>query len=101
MGIVFTLDTPENLEVAGEAAISYANENDLTGKLRRVLRDGSLVHAYRQRAQERIRKFYDWEGVVDRYEELFARISNKPLHVSHTQDWVEETQKESVGVGRR
>jgi len=98
---VLTLNTPENLEVSGEAAISYADQKDLTVKLRRVLRDGSLVHAYRQRAQERIRKFYDWEGVVDCYEELFARISNKPIHVKQTQDWAEQTQTESVGVGQR
>src|SRR5256885_6877689 len=71
---VLTLATPENVEVIGEAGIPYADEADLVMQLQRVLRDGSLVHAYRLRAQERVKKYYDWEHVVDRYEELFARM---------------------------
>ena len=47
---------------------------DLTEKLQRVLRDGSLVQAYRNRAQLRIRSHYDWDRVVDQYEELFNRM---------------------------
>jgi hypothetical protein len=38
------------------------------------LRDGSLVNAYRLRAQARVKQFYDWEHVVDRYEQLFAEM---------------------------
>jgi glycosyltransferase involved in cell wall biosynthesis len=71
---VLTLATPENMEVVGDAAIPYADEFDLTEKLQRVLRDGSLVHAYRNRAQTRAQTHYDWEHVVDQYEELFARM---------------------------
>jgi hypothetical protein len=41
------------------------------------LRDGSLVSSYRQRAQERVKKYYDWEHVVDRYEELFATMAGR------------------------
>jgi glycosyltransferase involved in cell wall biosynthesis len=76
---VLTLATPENIEVIGDAGIPYADEFDLSEKLQRVLRDGSLVHAYRHRAQLRIRKQYDWEHVVDQYEELFARMSGTTL----------------------
>src|SRR2546421_10561152 len=76
---VLTLATPENVEVIGEAGIPYADEADLVMQLQRVLRDGSLVHAYRLRAQERVKKYYDWEHVVDRYEELFARMAGLPL----------------------
>jgi len=72
---VLTLATPENMEVVGDAAIPYADEFDLTEKLQRVLRDGSLVHAYRNRAQSRAQSHYDWEHVVDQYEQLFARMS--------------------------
>jgi hypothetical protein len=32
------------------------------------------VSAYRLRAQERVKKYYDWEHVVDRYEDLFAKM---------------------------
>jgi glycosyltransferase involved in cell wall biosynthesis len=71
---VLTLATPENIEVVGEAGVPYEDEFDLAEKLQRVLRDGSLVQAYRNRAQQRIQKHYDWETVVDQYEQLFARM---------------------------
>ena len=71
---VLTLATPENLEVVGDAGVTYSDEMDLTEKLQRVLRDGSLVQAYRNRAQLRIRSHYDWDRVVDQYEELFNRM---------------------------
>lgn len=72
---VLTLATPENIEVVGDAGIPYQDEFDLSEKLQRVLRDGSLVHAYRNRAQVRIQKHYDWDHVVDQYEELFMRMT--------------------------
>ena len=72
---VLTLATPENIEAVGDAGIPYIDEYDLAEKLRRVLRDGSLVHAYRNRAQLRVQKNYDWEHVVDQYETLFRRIA--------------------------
>ena len=72
---VLTLAAPENIEVVGEAGIPYKNERELAEQLQRVLRDASMVTAYRQRAQERVRQYYDWEGVVDRYESLFADLA--------------------------
>jgi glycosyltransferase involved in cell wall biosynthesis len=76
---VLTLATPENIEVVGDAGVPYVDEFDLAEKLQRVLRDGSLVQAYRHRAQQRIRTHYDWENVVDEYERLFARMSGKVI----------------------
>lgn len=72
---VLTLATPENIEAVGDAGIPYADEFDLAEKLQRVLRDGSLVQSYRNRAQLRVQKYYDWERVVDQYERLFAEMS--------------------------
>jgi glycosyltransferase involved in cell wall biosynthesis len=74
---VLTLATPENVEVVGDAGIPYVDEFDLAEKLQRVLRDGSLVQAYRNRAQQRIQSHYDWDTVVDQYEQLFARMSGQ------------------------
>jgi len=71
---VLTLATPENIEVVGDAGVPYIDEFDLAEKLQRVLRDGSLVQAYRNRAQQRVQRHYDWETVVDQYEQLFARM---------------------------
>jgi glycosyltransferase involved in cell wall biosynthesis len=76
---VLTLAAPENIEAIGDAGIPYADENDLTQKLQRVLRDGPLVQAYRNRAQSRVAEKYDWDYVVDRYEDLFAKMAGKDL----------------------
>ncbi len=76
---VLTLGTPENVEVVGDAGIAYDDEIDLTEKLQRVLRDGSLVQSYRNRAQTRVQKFYDWEHVVDQYEQVFAELAGISL----------------------
>jgi glycosyltransferase involved in cell wall biosynthesis len=76
---VLTLATPENIEVVGDAGVPYIDEFDLAEKLQRVLRDGSLVQAYRQRAQLRIRTHYDWETVVHQYERLFARMCGQVI----------------------
>jgi glycosyltransferase involved in cell wall biosynthesis len=95
---VLTLATPENIEVVGDAGIPYADEVDLAEKLRRVLRDGSLVQAYRHRAQLRIQKHYDWEHVVDQYEELFSRMSEQSLADTRTP---EATSEELETISRR
>ncbi len=102
---VLTLATPENIEVGGDAGIPYADEADLVDKLQRVLRDGSLVHSFRHRAQLRVQKHYDWERVVDRYEQLFSRMAGKPLstgrfgdsvHKSETSEAIEDSKKVAV-----
>ena len=74
---VLTLATPENIEAVGQAGIPYNDEYDLAEKLRRVLRDGSLVQAYRNRAQLRVQNCYDWEKVVDQYERLFRKMAGQ------------------------
>lgn len=76
---VLTLATPENIEVVGEAGVPYIDEFDLAEKLQRVLRDGSLVQAFRNRAQQRIQSHYDWDTVVDQYEQLFARMCGQTI----------------------
>ena len=76
---VLTLGTPENIEAVGDAGIHYADSRDLSIKLQRVLRDGAIVSQYRQRAQARVRERYDWDYVVERYEELFARMAGQRL----------------------
>ena len=76
---VLTLATPENMEVVGKAGVPYIDEFDLAEKLQRVLRDGSLVQAYRNRAQQRVQTHYDWETVVNQYEQLFARMCGQAI----------------------
>ena len=97
---VLTLATPENLEVVGEAGIVYFDEDDLVVKLQRVLQDGALVNAYRQRAQARVRERYSWERVVDQYEELFARLTAR-MSGERRRNAVESEESDSVEVGER
>jgi len=98
---VLTLAAPENIEAIGDAGISYANENDLAEKLQRVLRDGSLVHSFRQRAQLRVQELYDWEYVVDQYEHLFARMTGKSISIADNLCRPESAERKVVEVSTR
>ena len=93
---VLTLAAPENIEAIGDAGIAYADETDLADKLQRVLRDGSLVHAYRNRAQARVKEFYDWDYVVDRYEDLFAKMAGLTLPARDRVTSTESTTQEKT-----
>lgn len=93
---VLTLATPENIEAVGDAGIPYADEIDLTQKLQRVLRDGSLVQSYRNRAQLRVQQNYDWERVVDQYEQLFASMAGKDVARTSTQAASDEAREREV-----
>ena len=70
-----TLNTPENLEVIGEAGIVYDSVDDLAAQLRRVLTDSSIIGEYRSRAMARVMKLYNWEQITDQYELLLARVA--------------------------
>ena len=91
---MLTLAAPENIEAIGDAGIAYADENDLAEKLQRVLRDGSLVHSYRNRAQARVQDAYDWDYVVDQYERLFAKMAGQPLPETDQSTATESTPQE-------
>jgi len=84
----------------GDAGIPYENEFDLAEKLQRVLRDGSLVQSYRNRAQVRVQRYYDWDRVVDQYERLFAEISGKSAEIQPSVSTVQPLpQNEKVLAG--
>jgi glycosyltransferase involved in cell wall biosynthesis len=97
---VLTLATPENIEAIGDAGIAYADEFDLAEKLQRVLRDGSLVQSYRNRAQERVRRFYDWDRVVDQYERLFAELTGNIKDIPATAAAVKSARQKEEALFR-
>jgi glycosyltransferase involved in cell wall biosynthesis len=70
------LDTPENAEVAGGAALPFTQAN-LPQVIERVL---SMSDAERDswsaRAMQHIRANYSWEHVTDEYEKLLTRLAN-------------------------
>ncbi len=68
--------TPENLEVVGDAGLSYRlNDSDhLRAQLQSVLSDPVLAANYGKRAAARVAEFYNWDVVTDRYEHLFRSL---------------------------
>ena len=77
--LVLYLDTPESIEVAGDAAVPFtASQTDLTQKLQWAV-DLPLGERTRWslRAMERIRSRYSWEIVADQYETLFRQLARK------------------------
>jgi glycosyltransferase involved in cell wall biosynthesis len=71
--LVLYLDTAENSEVAGDAAVPFSD--DLVEKLEWAL---ELPEAEREcwgkKAMERIDKLYSWNAVTDEYERLFREM---------------------------
>jgi glycosyltransferase involved in cell wall biosynthesis len=72
-------DTPENREVAGEAALWFraAAPETLAARLERVRQDPATARELGRRAAARAARLYSWEGVTDRYAELFARLAGQ------------------------
>lgn len=70
-------DTPQNLEVIGEAGFNYSGERgaeSLRERLQALLNDPQMVEEYREKAMQRAGKHYSWEKVTDDYENLFRRL---------------------------
>jgi glycosyltransferase involved in cell wall biosynthesis len=69
--------TPENLEVLGEAGLSYAvnDVEQLRARLQQVLDDPSLCADYGRRAAARAAMHYSWDAVTDAYEALFRTLA--------------------------
>jgi glycosyltransferase involved in cell wall biosynthesis len=71
------LDTPENAEVAGGAALPFTRET-LPAVLKVVLTMPEKDReAWRRRAMERVRSRYSWDTVTDAYEGLLTRMACK------------------------
>lgn len=70
-----TLNTPENVEVLGEAGILYDSVDDLTRQLQGVLTDPMRIAEYRRRAMARVLELYNWEQITDEYETLLSKLA--------------------------
>ena len=68
--------TPENLEVIGDAALSYSKNNfeQLSEILSSVISNPMLVKECGEKARQRALSNYSWEAVVSRYETLLASL---------------------------
>ena len=66
---------PFNREVGGSAAEYFDSEKELTDLIQRV--DGyseAKIKEYGNRAKKRMQSEYSWNGIVEKYRELFHRI---------------------------
>jgi len=72
-------DTPENREVAGDAALYFdvRRPGSLARELTRVLDDPQLAARLREAAQLRAKERFSWESVTDRYVRLFERLAKR------------------------
>jgi glycosyltransferase involved in cell wall biosynthesis len=74
---VIVRGTPSNLEVIGDAGLSYEPEHAVNGleqALRRVLDDPALRESLGRAAEQRVIDHYGWDAIVDRYEALFRLL---------------------------
>ena len=73
---IVTTDIPENLEVVGEASLSFppGDVQALRAVLARILEDPGVVEAYRGKALARAKERPDWDEVARLTEELFLSL---------------------------
>jgi glycosyltransferase involved in cell wall biosynthesis len=72
--LVLYLDTPENVEVAGDAAVPFTKEN-LGEKLAWAVNVSPTERdCWGKKAMQRIEALYSWSAVTDAYEKLFERL---------------------------
>jgi glycosyltransferase involved in cell wall biosynthesis len=75
---ILYLDTPENAETAGEAAIPYSkSETDLAEKLQSLLEHVEARRELAERARQRAHELYRWEAIAENYEKVFSLLTEK------------------------
>ncbi len=72
------LDTPENNETAGDAAVPYnKDEASLAAKLQDLLDNEAEREQWGQRARQRAQELFAWEAIANKYERLFEEVVAK------------------------
>ena len=72
--LVLYLDTAENREVGGDAAVPF-QKAELAEKLQWAIQlSREERDCWGRRAMERVRRLYSWNAVTDSYEALFLRL---------------------------
>jgi glycosyltransferase involved in cell wall biosynthesis len=77
--LILANDTPENAETLGGTGILYRKNDvaDLALRLQEIETNPGKYLAFKNAALERAKSVYSWDAVVDRYEQLFRKISSK------------------------
>jgi glycosyltransferase involved in cell wall biosynthesis len=69
-------DNPFNAEVLGGYGVLFKDADELAAKITQLEAHPEMAEGYRQRAPERIRTVYNWDRIVDQYEELFCQLAD-------------------------
>lgn len=67
---------PFNAEVVGDYGLLFSDAADLADKIQLIDDDPALAENYRSRAPDRIKTTYNWDRIVDQYEELFYQLAS-------------------------
>lgn len=72
------LDTPTNRETVGDCGMPFkARVDDLAARTSHLVRDPDQRAELARRAQERAETMFAWQGITQKYEELFSEILGK------------------------
>ena len=74
---VIVRDTPGNLEVVGDTAITFSHSDpgkSLAAAMQKVAADAALAARMGEMARQRGQTHYDWDVICSRYEALFQRL---------------------------
>jgi len=76
---VLVNDTPENREVAGDAALYFRADEPatLSDLFERIRRDPGSARIWQQRTAARARQRYSWDRVARQYANLFLRMAGR------------------------
>ncbi len=72
--MVLYLDTPENREVAGDAAVPFTKDNLVERLQWAVDLSAAERAAWGEKAMRRVERAYSWNAVTDAYEALFRQL---------------------------
>jgi len=90
-----------NMEVIRDCGCWFDDKQDLEdlkNKIQWLIDDPRIVEAYRKRATERIKTYYNWEWITDFYEELFQRMVLKKSFISYD-TYLKQRKKENMFGG--
>jgi glycosyltransferase involved in cell wall biosynthesis len=68
-------DNPFNAEVLAGHGLLFRDAANLAAKIELIEDRPDLAEDFRRRAPDRIRNFYNWDRIVDQYEELFYQLA--------------------------
>ncbi|MBK9164567.1 MAG: DUF1972 domain-containing protein [Acidobacteria bacterium] len=72
---VLAYSTVENIEVVGDAALTFSTLDELSERISELDADAAKAAEYRAKAQQRVEAAYSWDSITDRYEALFEKLA--------------------------